>query len=262
MIWCNAERDRGDIIGNVYRYTSVARARARICVRAISCISASRWKIRTAKARRGRERRATERARLHFPLAVTSSFLRILAARWGTPALVLIINGRGFGSGCHFFSLSPFFPISSTPHLLFSCATNLAFGSVHCASASREHYTVRRSNCKSSHHSRPRYSSNSRYIRIDAVTYPSWRDFTDKVDGRRGLIMIQALRHFYSVSRTTEWTGLNAAIITNCTREGVWNGCYYRFHIINLMSDYWLALWKCYLFTWCNHYFQLALVPN
>lgn len=58
------------------------------------------------------------------------------------PTLVLIINSWGFGSGCHFF-FSPFFAISSTPHLLFSYATNLASDFIHRAFAfSREHYTV------------------------------------------------------------------------------------------------------------------------
>jgi len=81
-------------------------------------------------------------------------------------ALVLIINAQGSGQVAIFSSLFPY--LSSTPHLLFSYATN-ALDSMHRAFASRGHYTLRWvihdaprvGRIAKSRHSRPCYPSNN-----------------------------------------------------------------------------------------------------
>lgn len=96
---------------------------AHICIhiRDISRISVSRWKIHVAEPTMKRKEEK-QKVRLHFPLAVASSFLRGLSHRARRLALVLIINAR-LGQVA-FLSNVTLSLCLHPPHLLFSYTTN------------------------------------------------------------------------------------------------------------------------------------------
>lgn len=181
----NAERDWGH---QICIQTDNRRTRTRTC--AYEPFHAFPYHARKFMSPKqvGGGRRETESTRLHFPLAVAPSFLRVLVARCGAGwlALVLIINARGF------FSLP--FSLSPLRLIYYSLTRHFAVDSICTKPLRRERITRLRWSAHTvslvDRIAKVPITSSSmlsgvitKYSDWCRYAYPSWIDFADKIDG-------------------------------------------------------------------------------